>query len=337
MTGVDELKTLAADRDLVTSEIHETNDFYGHAHLLKAYTGLSLDPPLKVAIEHGIRLHDTVWDLDVKTPLPVFLCASERTAREYERLTQGRKKAFPIGPLISYIPPQPAPSPAEKTLLAFPAHSTHHINTVFDVEDFITRINSIRPDFDRVLICMYWRDVLRDAHRPFTERGFECVTAGHIYDVQFLSRLANILSRASMVYTNTSGTHVFYAVALNKPVWIDSAPIDYRGESSTGWEVLRQLADWAQHPNHLKTLELFSEPRDHITPQQREFAAEIIGLDHTRSPEELREILEFAEKMYGRQQLETKLRKLFTPRHLYQSLRYRAGRLAQRIKPQPDR
>ena len=37
MTNIDKLYTLAQDRPLVTNEIHEQNDFYGHATIIKKY------------------------------------------------------------------------------------------------------------------------------------------------------------------------------------------------------------------------------------------------------------------------------------------------------------
>ena len=57
---------MAADRALATVEVHASNDFYGHATVLKEYAGLPPKRPLKAAIEHGAPVTDLIWQVDLQ-------------------------------------------------------------------------------------------------------------------------------------------------------------------------------------------------------------------------------------------------------------------------------
>src|SRR5688572_23176995 len=74
---------LCRDRRLVTPEIHATNDYYGHAALLKRYASLPPRRPLKTVVEHGPFMDDFLWEQDLRSPFSIILCASERRAEWY--------------------------------------------------------------------------------------------------------------------------------------------------------------------------------------------------------------------------------------------------------------
>ena len=70
---------LCQDRELVTSEIHESNDFYGQASVLKRYAGLPLRYSLKAVLEHAPVVQDNMWQHDRGARLPInFSCTEQR-------------------------------------------------------------------------------------------------------------------------------------------------------------------------------------------------------------------------------------------------------------------
>lgn len=305
-TSTSELRESCRDRPLVTPELHEPNDFYGHAYWLKKYCGLPGARALKVAVEHAVFLNDSHWDVDLRTRMPVFLCATELHAREHEQRT-GRR-AIAIGPLLCYVPgstPTPPPAP-DAHLVVFPAHCSHLVDADFDTDELISRIEVLRREYQQVSICLYWRDVERGLDRLFASRGYACVSAGHMFSRHFLPRLLGILQSASAVFTNEVGTHVLYAVLQDRPVWIVPQRIEYR-DRVRGTDVTLDDPP-GDPPSVARMRELFATRTASITPAQREFIADITGIANRKSAVDLRSILIEAETMYRRRT--SKARKL---------------------------
>ena len=71
-----------------------------------------------------------------------------------------------VGPLISYAAPLVSLEEIEtlrgelgRVLLAFPVHSTHHINADYNINLFCAEVLRIGKGYDRVLVCLGWKDV----------------------------------------------------------------------------------------------------------------------------------------------------------------------------------
>jgi hypothetical protein len=326
MTG-DPLLELCRDRPLVTPELHVPNDYYGHATLLKRYAGLPPGRSLKAAVEHGVPLSGCIWPVDLDTEMPVFLCAGEAHAREFERRSAGRKRAFPIGPLYRYSPGADAPRRRERLLVAFPGHSTHRVRAEFDAGAFADRITELAGDFDRVRVCVYWKDVLQGRHEPYRARGLECVSAGHMYDVEFLPRLVEIVRPAAMVLTNEVGTQLLLATLMGVPVLLRRSEVRYVASS----EVLAiDAPPVLQQPVVERILSLFAEPRSEPSEEQRRLVEELCGAEHVRAPAELRALLEEAEAEYGR-----RLGAAGRARNLVRRGLYHGRRFAARLRSGP--
>lgn len=292
----DPLLQLCRDRPLVTPELHASNDFYGHATLLKRYAGLPATRSLSVAIEHAITFNEYLWEVDLGTQMAGFLCGSPETARTYEARTGHLVPATPIGPLALYARRSPV-TQGPRTLAVFPTHSSHRVRTEFDIDAFVGMIDEVRGEFERVLVCVYWKDVLHGLHRTFEARGLACVSAGHMFDPEFLPRLLAILDGATMVFTNEVGTHMLIATLLDKPVWLRRMEIRYVAAQ----EILDvDVPQFVDHPTVTRALDLFAKPRDDVSPEQRTFVEELTGAACHRTPEAMREILLEADARYRR-------------------------------------
>lgn len=296
-----DIEALARERPLATAELHPTNDFYGHAGLLKRYAGLRPSVALKVSIEHGINFVDHLWDVDTLAGMPMFLCAGPERARLVQTSLPDWSRAVSIGPLVRYAPSADGGrGPGSRTLVAFPAHSTHHLETDYDAAAFADRLVAERGAYDRIAVCLYWRDIQRGVHGAYLDRGLECVTAGHMYDPQFLIRLRGILEEASEVVTNEVGTHIVHAVALDRPVWMFEQEISVSADSE---DVLRRDGADATALAHRRLQEvrsLFAERRSELSEAQREAIGELAGFADVRSPEQLAELFAEAEAEYSR-------------------------------------
>jgi hypothetical protein len=312
-----ELDQLVRERPLLTRELHLVNSWYGHAEVLKRHAGWPDERPLKVTIEHGPWVDDVIWGFDVRSPLPIHLCAAPWRAKYFTDETGIEAQA--IGPFIRYVQPENPPLPQRPLTVAFPAHSSEHIDAEYALDAFVANLER-RAERHDVVVCVYWRDALRGLTAHFEERGFRCVTAGHINDPGFLSRLAGVIGSASHVFTNEVGTHVLYAALLGRPVWVASQPVDY--------VIKRQVAGHVDqdydHPRLRRLRELFATEGDEVTEEQRGFVDDIIGSSATRSPDELRAIFDRAEVLYRDVAVRRRLRAV-----LLRGYRYRRAQLQQ--------
>lgn len=293
---IPELLAQCRDRQLLTPEvIHPANDFYGHATLLRSYCAWPSPRPLKVAIEHGIRLSGTIWHEDLRTRCPIFLCATEEHARNYERQAGGGRRAFAIGPMVRYVPHALAPA-SDRLLVAFPVHSSHRVRAEYDLAAFMNTLDSLRSSFDRIQVCVYWKDVLGGVADHLERRGFECVSAGHMFDPGFLPRLVSILSPAATVYTNEPGSIVFYAALLGKAVWLERTSVQYVADA----EILKvDVPSFLDASPVQEMLSLFAGRAPRLTGAQMEFVDRMTGTASLKSPEEIHEIFALAEASYA--------------------------------------
>lgn len=289
------LERLASDRPQRTRELHLPSAFYGHADALRRYAGLPRRKRLKVAIEHGVGLTPSVWDVDLEAAVPTFVCASPERAARYTELASADRVAVAIGPMILYAP-RSEPDAATRRLVAFPAHSTHHVDAVYDVDRFARRLERRRGDWDEIEVCVYWRDILRGVHHAYLERGFRCVTAGHMYDPAFLTRLRAILERATVVTSNEIGSYLFYAVALDRPVWVEPDEVDYVADPAVLDRDRATAPEWGALSTRLR--ELFVPERDAVGDEQRATVDALAGLRFHRSPADVGQLLAAAEARY---------------------------------------
>lgn len=291
------IAALAADRDLVTHEIHKPNDFYGHATLLKRLAGQPLKRPLRLCIPHGLRFDSKIWKHDYRANFALgFVTGPFRAGIIADRVPS---RLVPVGPLIHYAPPALSPAAHAaaaarlgRMLLVFPAHSTHHADAEFSHGDFIAALTERARNFDSVVVCLYWRDVLRGLAEPYRAAGFHTVTAGHIYDVTFLPRLRSIIELATMIVSNRLGTHVGYCLHLGKPHHIHQQQVEIQIIRPEMVPVPGEI-DEASRFNAL-----FGEYAEAITHAQREIVDQYWGTSHVKTAAEMDALICDAEHGY---------------------------------------
>jgi predicted SAM-dependent methyltransferase/tetratricopeptide (TPR) repeat protein len=302
--SLEELYELSKDRPLSTPEIHLSNDYYGHAHLLKQYVNLSPNHQIKASIEHGVGIFDNVWDNDVKVNLPAILYPSSSRHHVFKKRTN--KALFAIGSIISYAPSfldreafEQEKKSIGRNLLALPAHSTHWILSQYSIHEYCSFLEELGKDFDSVRVCLGWKDILRGQAEEFMKHGFECVTAGHMYDPLFLPRLRSIIELATVTTSNLRGTHVGYCILLGKSHYLSHKHIDVSCEK----EEMLAISDYRNDSQAFQEiLRACGEFREDVTPEQKAIAEKYWGTGEIKTVKEMRMILQMAEDMYAKGQ-----------------------------------
>lgn len=291
--GQEKLAQRCAERPLTGGEIHAPNDYYGHASVLKRYAGLPDWYAIKGVLEHGVVLSDRMWDADRDAPLPVAFSPSAWRAEVVQRLSG--KPAHPIGFGFLYamrLVENAIPFPAQnaKGTLAFPCHSTHTIQARYDCAEYAEMLANLPAEQQPVTVCLYWKNFEHQEQRFYKECGLPVVTAGHMFDRDFMLRLYDLLRRFRYATSNVVGTHILQAVAAGCRFF-------YAGHQNVDWSVpqAEQVNTDAGSPafqwRERESWRLFQSPVTEITAEQRAFVDELIGTQHVLAPAALRSLL----------------------------------------------
>jgi hypothetical protein len=289
-----DLAVLCADRPLQTKEIFPGNAFYGIDSILKLYAGLPLDYALKVIMPHGINHSpDHLWESERVISVPVILYYPPYRKQIYTKKTNKRlvPSASPYLYVIELM--KQSPQPERRGTIFFPSHSTHHLNVDMDFNELAEGLTGLPQKYHPVTVCIYWKDCILGHHLPFRERGFDVVSAGHMYDPLFLFRLYHLLSMHTYAASNSIGSNLYYSVKSGCSFFyfLDEIEIQHRGD------MVRLQQDRANPPEKdlLLLRQLFKEPHPASTPEQLKLVDYYLGTEYLKSPRALLMQLLYAE------------------------------------------
>ncbi len=282
----------------------QQNNYYGNAKTIKDFIK-DKQSNSHFEIEHGAVLvfNEEVTKNQFNTDPPnAYLVMGAKREDFY-------KKFFPkmnikaIGPYIHYSPliydnetVKKKKEALGRNLLIFPSHSTITFDYNYETKQLKDEVDRIGEDFDTISLCFYWKDILSGKHNAFVgDSRYQIVTAGHIYDPHFLSRLKTIIYLSDCTASNAIGTHIGYSLYLNKPHRFISQNIETK-ISQKNWKaeyLTLNKSDWdirLEKSNHLfkKTFEL---DQWKITKDQLDLCNEYWGFDQIKSPDQLRKII----------------------------------------------
>ncbi|MFA7252987.1 MAG: hypothetical protein WC107_00355 [Patescibacteria group bacterium] len=275
-----------------TPEQVPQNDFYGIATNLKKYAGIEPSRRLEAIIEHGVYFYLDASPNDLSSPFKTLITFGSYRENRLKKATD--RKIFKIGPYIRYV--EPFLSKKEflrekkhlgKNLLAFPVHSDAAHQADWEIEEYCDKLKKIQKEYgaDSITVCLYWRDVVMGRLKHFQKKGFNCVSAGHLYDPMFLSRLRSIIELSDFTTSNQIGTHLGYCIALGKPHYLNNEKVAF---------VNKHKEEYKLEENNKAAVELnqfFGKPLKEITKEQEEAINRYWGLGDHKTREELGEIL----------------------------------------------
>ena len=247
--------------------------------------------PLPGVLPHGPSINHTIWQPELDSPVPNIFAISEEQKFCYQKASS--KPVFVIGSVVHY---------AERLIaeelrasrqgaigtVAFPAHSTHHLTCEFDQDQFIKALQALPDSMGPVRVCLYWRDVQLKRHLKYLEAGFECVTAGHMFDPDFIFRLLRIFSKSKYAVTNKMGSSALLAASLGLEVALIEQSTRIRG---TNAKFEREAAPAVDQPSAMDLFESMKIPVGQTRPDQQGWGDIATGRHFVLSPEQLREMI----------------------------------------------
>ena len=273
------------------------NNYYGISHSFKSYADLDIKYSSSQYIEHGVFFGRFIL-FDEKHWFSKRIITFSAQRKKHIKSLGIMKEIHVVGPYIEYAPVLGGRTRVEeyknrfgKTLLVFPSHSINGRYTEYNLNSFIKKINSIKAEYDSVLVSLFWVDTQNaDLVNRYRAQNYHICTAGHIHDINFLSRLRLLIEIADFTMSNNTGTHVGYCVALNKAHYIFHNEVreqrtfkkDYFDESYRA-ETYKLETDEVKHA--------FSIYDENITAAQREVVSKYWGLGTKLSKYEMRALL----------------------------------------------
>ncbi|MGH8177405.1 MAG: hypothetical protein ACREV5_14180, partial [Steroidobacter sp.] len=180
--------------------------------------------------------------------------------------------------------------PEPQGTLFFPSHSTHWVTAVSEFDALADRLAALPERFHPISVCVYWRDFLLGHHDAFVRRGFRIVSAGHMYDSNFLFRLYYLCRLHRYAASNELGSHLFYTVKAGCSYFHLASETKYVHEAARGEDIARIPVEI-----RAKFESMFSEPKDELSPEEIGVIDEYTGADQKMSPATMREFFSFCE------------------------------------------
>ena len=313
------LELMSFEKELMTDEAHDTNDFYGQASLIRKYAKYSR--PIKVVYEHSLPIHNLIWDHDKLSNLDVAFVSSNFRLEVYKK-QKAKQFVFNIGSILNYAISLSDPifakngykSNEERTgSIYFPSHSTHHIKSTIDSDAIISKLQKLPDVYKPVTICMYWKDIQHGEHENYLKHGFKIVSAGHIYDKLFYFRLFDILKNFKYTLGSSFGSFIFHAARSGSLVVFpkelenlkEAYVISTENFADKDLESRLKIADEFDK----KVCALFSERIEEYTNEQLQFI-EYYCSSKTLSPLALKSLLLFAEFIYFKNRVINKIKSI---------------------------
>ena len=183
-----------------------------------------------------------------------------------------------------------------KMLLVFPAHAASGTTIDFDTQLLLSNIESIRGDYDTVVISLFWNQAQdTEIVNIYESKGYKIFSAGHRYDWFFLARLKSMIKLSDMTMSNGVGTQIGYCIYLNKPHWIAKQEINEIAFNNIGAKNNDTYLDEELKivkEEIMEVEQVFSEYSNIISEDQKTTVNKYWGLDEIKSKKVLKRLLE---------------------------------------------
>ena len=297
MSEQEDLERLCRDRPLRTREVFRPNAYYGHSLILKTYAGFSLKRPIYGVVVHGVVTDaGYVWANEVAFDVPGVFSYPPYRDETYRKATDKVvvPSAAPYVYLLKIVQHQELPD--RRGTIFFPSHSTHHRTTDTKGDRAADALSALDPEFHPITVCVYWKDFLMGHHRPFADRGFDVVSAGHMYDDHFLFRLHHLCSSHRYASGEQVGSHMFNSVASGCHYFcVPGLSVPRPGINMDPHGIRVSRSDRNSEAPSIETM--FLEGPSASPAAQRKAAAYYLGADRAVSPAELSEQLMELERL----------------------------------------
>lgn len=267
-----------------------TAEIYGFGKWIRKYCSYPRFLPLCISTDHGAPTRSQPIKSELESSAPVQFYHSSLLVNEWKSLS--KKDAH-----VLYSPfvfckniNKYKKSPDAKGTLAFPAHTTMHMENESDVEEYIKQLLKLPPKFKPISVCLYYYDILKEKHKIYQKYKIPIYTAGYYLDERFTERFYQVLRNFKYATSNIGGSYLYYSVEMGIPFSIYGQEPLYlnRGDSNFA---LGKYISYDQDVFYREMHKLFGGLHTKITFDQKEFVENNLGLKDGVKPDKMRKIL----------------------------------------------
>lgn len=252
---------------------------YGHDVVLKRAGGLPLvGRPLPFLLEHGVNFSEESTFEEPEPWVRSYLCMGPQRAERLRRRHPVR--ALAVGPYIRYAHSVLGEERQRRLrqrlgrcLLVIPAHSVVNVERNWSAEPLIALVQEqVRRDgFDTVIWQGFWKDALP----PDLPGDWILACNGHASNPWFLDAQRSLLELCDAMLTFTLGSHVGYALELNRPVLMANLTVEQ--DLSAASEVWRHRYshEWRERQRLMEELGIPAAPAS-VQPLHPEQARQLL-------------------------------------------------------------
>lgn len=266
--------------------------WYGLGRCLRAWLTLPEWLPINIYLHHGPYIFDEPYQYMLMVRQPIFVTRPSQA--EFLRERHGITAHVMGTPFVHYRKLKGIAQASDAIgTVAYPSHSTHHIDQQLDWAAYAERLATLPERFQPVRVCLYWRDFLLGRWKHFAARGLQVCTAGHIFDPDFADRFYAILSGAWFTCGNSSGSHVYYSTEMGIPHFLVH---DWPQHYSLGTDPFYSDDPYSFDPvaitrQEMRLYEFDALDDVHLRPQAVARARYIMGLDSAIDTHRLRRVI----------------------------------------------
>lgn len=251
-------------------------EIYGFGRYIRRYGYFPSWLPLCVETDHGAGPVYTVAK-ELGSSAPVQLFHSPISVSLWKRHSKKSCYCF-YSPFVFCRKTNGIEKTADaKGTIAFPAHTTIHLEDVSNVEVYINQLRELPEKFQPVGICLHMTDVNKGLHKKFLAAGFEVFTAGNIYDDAFSERFYSIIKNFKYSTSNLLGSYTYYCVEMGIPFFIYGQEPEYINKDDLAVP-LGKFDPYQQFDSHRNAHDLFFTVTTEITEEQRTFVNTNLGV-----------------------------------------------------------
>jgi hypothetical protein len=264
------------------------NSMYGLDAIIREYAGLPPALPLLCQYQHGWTPLSEANPYEVLTDKPLMLVFSKRRLQAWNEASS-IPAAIMGTPFVHYRKLKKIEKDIDANgTVAFPAHSTRLIDTVFDMDGYCQQLKSLQIEFHPITICLHADDLAKKKDEIYKKYGFNIVTAGprFVPGFEYVQKFYEILKSHKYATSNQVGSYSFYAVEMGIPFFILGEPAEHSGVGflPSKYKIL-------DFPRGAFATKMFQGPTQVISEEQKKFVEEELGVHDCLSGIELRQLL----------------------------------------------
>ena len=278
------------------------SDHYGIGYWYKKYAGFPSHLPIRLHSDHAPSLQETLLPFDINSPYKKALF--HNTLKVDDNNQKKRfKKVYIAGSAFVHYRKMHAIKRSENPegTLCFPMHPTAVVDVLIDYDAYMDELMQLPKKFHPFTVCLYYLDIEKGLHHKFLNRGFDVVTAGHMYDEIFPVRFYDFLKTKKYVTSNVYGSFTPYAIEMGIPFFFygqtNNIKLNNKGDKAAkmGLSTLEEYTKTGRKVSYDdKAKDLFSDFSDQVespSKEQIKFAEHILGINHQIGSKKLKFVL----------------------------------------------